>query len=138
MYVTGRDHDYRYKIITMKQHNTSFLKACSHAFNGMKLFFLHERNGKIQLGIAIITLIAAGLLGISSAEWVAILFCIALVISLEMLNSALEKLCDVVQEEYHPVIKIIKDVAAAAVLWSSIASAIIGAIILLPKIGARL
>jgi diacylglycerol kinase len=51
-----------------------------------------------------------------------------------MLNSALEKLCDLVQPDLHPQIKIIKDVAAAAVLWACLISTAIGALIFLPKI----
>ncbi|MFL9481375.1 diacylglycerol kinase family protein [Chitinophagaceae bacterium LWZ2-11] len=118
----------------MKQSNQTFLKAFANALNGMRYFFLHERNGKIQISIAIITVVAAIGFGVTVAEWSVILFCIAAVISLEMLNSALEKLCDLVQEEYHPVIKIVKDVAAGAVLWAAIISAVIGLIIFLPKI----
>jgi diacylglycerol kinase len=51
-----------------------------------------------------------------------------------MINSALEKLCDTVQPTYHPVIKIVKDVSAGAVLFASIISVAIAAIIFLPKI----
>ena len=67
-------------------------------------------------------------------EWIIVLICIAMVIGFEMLNTAIETLCNMVQEEYHPLIKIIKDVAAAAVLWVSIISVIIGLIIFLPKL----
>jgi undecaprenol kinase/diacylglycerol kinase (ATP) len=118
----------------MKPNNQSLAKAFVHAFNGMRYFFLHERNGKLQLSVAALVVLLSVGVGISAAEWIAVLLCIGIVLSLEMLNSALEKLCDVVQEEYHPVIKIIKDVAAAAVLWSSLISAVIGLIIFLPKI----
>ena len=51
-----------------------------------------------------------------------------------MINTAIENLCNVVQEEYHPIIKIVKDVAAAAVMWAAIISIIIGIIIFSPKI----
>jgi diacylglycerol kinase len=118
----------------MKQINQSPLKAFIDAFNGLKYFFLHERNGKIQLAIAVMAILLAVYVGASAGEWIVILLCIGIVLSLEMMNTAVEKLCDVVQEDYHPFIKIIKDVAASAVLWSSIVSAIIGAIIFIPKL----
>jgi diacylglycerol kinase len=111
----------------------TILKAFVHALNGMRYFFLHERNGKLQL-CAATAVVALGFgLRVSATDWLALLLCIALVLSLEMLNSALEKLCDLVQEEFHPVIKTVKDVAAAAVLFACLIAAIIGCIIFLPK-----
>lgn len=117
----------------MKLKEGSILKAFVHAFNGMYYFFLHERNGRIEIGIAAATVGSAFLIGVSIADWIAILLCIALVIGFEMMNSALEKLCDVVQEEYHPVIKIVKDMTAAAVLWCAIISVMVGLIIFFTK-----
>lgn len=115
-----------------------FFKSFAYAFNGIKYFFLHERNGRVQLFIAAAVVAAAVGLKLAAIEWIAVLLCIAMVMGLEMLNSALEKLCDEVHEEYHPKIKIIKDVAAGAVLWVSIVSAVIGCIIFIPKIIALL
>ncbi len=112
----------------------SFLKAVLNAFNGMKYFFLHERNGKIQFVISVIVVVLGIGFRISNIEWLVILLCIGFVISIEMLNTAIESLCNVVQEEYHPIIKIVKDVAAAAVLWASIISIIVACFIFLPKI----
>jgi len=86
------------------------------------------------LAIALFVVIAGFIFGISSIEWVAILLCIAIVISLEMMNSALEKLSDLVEPNYNPVIKSIKDISAAAVLWSAIVSVVIGGVIFLPRI----
>src|SRR4051794_26436411 len=112
----------------------SLPKAFYHAFKGLQNFFFRERNGKIQLCIGSITVVAAFILHVSLTEWMVILLCIAVVLSLEMLNSAVEKLCDLVHRDFHPIIKIVKDVSAAAVLWSSIISTAIGCIIFIPKI----
>ncbi len=117
----------------MKQKQT-ILQALYFACNGMRYFFLHERNATIQLSIAAIVVIIAVGFGISTSEWIAILFCIAMVLCLEMVNTALEKLCDVVQEDFHPVIKTVKDIAAGAVLMTSLVSIAIASIIFLPKI----
>lgn len=116
----------------MKQQ--PILKAFINAFNGMKYFFLHERNGKIQLCIAATVVVLAIGLGVSTTDWIALLICIAMVLSMEMLNSALEKLSDLVKKDYHPVIKTVKDMAASAVLFVSLIAAIIGCMIFLPKI----
>jgi diacylglycerol kinase len=116
----------------MKSQNLP--SAFKNAFNGLFYFFVHERNGKIQLCAAIVVVAFAVGLHISASEWLVILLCIGSVLSIEMLNSALEKLCDLVQKEYHPVIKIIKDVSAGAALFASIISVIAACIIFLPKI----
>lgn len=115
----------------MKQ---SFYKAISNAFCGMKYFFLHERNGKWQLIITVFAIALAIGFKISKAALLITIMCSAVVISVEMLNTAIEHLCNLVQEEYHPTIKTIKDIAAAAVLLVSIASIGIAAIIYLPKL----
>jgi diacylglycerol kinase len=72
--------------------------------------------------------------GITKAEWLYVLICTALVISLEMLNSAIERVCNMYTTDFHPAIKIIKDVAAAAVLWSALVSLIVGVIIFFPYV----
>jgi diacylglycerol kinase len=112
----------------------NFLKAFVYAFNGLVVFFRHERNGKIQLFVSIITVAMGWWLKISLTEWITILGCIGAVLSLEMINSAIEKLCNLVHPKFHPAVKTIKDMCAGAVLWLSIASTIIGCIIFLPKI----
>jgi diacylglycerol kinase len=109
-------------------------KTFTAAFNGIGYFFKTERNGKIQAAAAVSAILAAFWLHISAVEWILILFCIAAVIALEMVNTAIEHLCNHVHEAYHPSIKIIKDVAAGAVLFASIISVITGLVIFIPKI----
>jgi diacylglycerol kinase len=109
-------------------------KTFSTAFNGIKYFFKTERNGKIQAGVSLITILSGLYLRINAFEWIVIVLCIGLVLALEMINSALEHLCNMVHADYHPSIKIIKDVAAGAVLTFSVISVIAGLIIFLPKL----
>ena len=116
------------------KENKNFLAAVSNAFNGMKYFFSNERNGKIQLAIAVIAIALSVGLRISTNEWLVVLLCIGLVTGFEMMNTAIEMLCNIVHKEYHPAIKIIKDVAAASVLSVSLISLVSGLIIFLPKI----
>jgi undecaprenol kinase/diacylglycerol kinase (ATP) len=117
--------------LKMKQKTA---KSFVNAFAGLGYFFRSERNGRIQTVLGILTVTLAAFFRVSLTEWIFLLLCIGAVLSLEMLNSALEKLCDLVQPDLHPQIKIIKDVAAGAVLWASGISALTGALIFLPKI----
>ena len=114
------------------------VNAFRHALNGTGYFIKHDRNGRIHFSAGILVLLAGFYFSVSTAEWCFLLVCMALVISFEMLNHALENLCNVVHEAYHPLIKTVKDVAAAAVFWSAIISAVIGLLIFIPKISAAL
>ncbi len=118
----------------MSKQQQTLGKSFINAFAGWKYFVLNDRNGQIHTGFTCIAIVAGFLLHISAVEWMFIIGCIAMVTALEMLNSCLEKLCDMVQPNFHPTIKIIKDVSAAAVTIAAIASVIIGVIIFLPKI----
>ena len=113
---------------------SSFIKSAGFAIEGIIRFFTSERNGRIQAVIAAAVFLAGLLFSISMIEWLFIILFIALVLSLEMFNSALEKLCDKVNPEIDPQIKVIKDMAAGAVLWSSLISIVAGLIIFIPKI----
>jgi diacylglycerol kinase len=71
---------------------------------------------------------------LSITEWLFIIACSMLVLSLELINTAMEHLCDMITNEIHPAIKIIKDVSAAAVFITAAGSVVTGIIIFLPKI----
>ncbi|HNP24283.1 MAG TPA: diacylglycerol kinase family protein [Panacibacter sp.] len=116
------------------QKKQSLLHSFGHAFNGMFHFFLKDRNGEIHLFSALLACASGIYFGLSEGEWLAISFCIGLVIALEMVNAAIEQLCNLVHAEYHPIIKKVKDMCAAAVLWAAIMSAVTGCIIFIPKI----
>jgi len=109
-------------------------KTFANAFNGIQQFFKTERNGKIQAAVALFIILIGFYFRLSSVEWILTLVCIGSVIGLEMLNSAIEHLCNLVHNNYHPAIKIIKDMAAGAVLFAAVISVIIGLIIFIPKV----
>jgi diacylglycerol kinase len=108
--------------------------AFRHAFDGMAQFFRFDRNGKLHLAAAVLVLLAGLWFRVTAVEWCLLLLCMGLVIGLEMINYALENLCNLVHNDFHPLIKAVKDVAAAAVLWAAIISAGVGAFIFIPKI----
>ena len=109
----------------------SFINSFGYAFKGITLAF-KQRNFIIQFIIALITVVLAFYFKISIPEWCIILFCIALVLSLEIMNTAIEHFVDLVSPEINQKAGKIKDLAAAAVLIASIISAVIGVIIFLP------
>ena len=113
-----------------------FIQSLQFAISGIITFFRNERNGQIQLVAAIIVVTLGLVFQIGAMEWLVVVLCITVVLTLEMINTAIEKLCDVVQPDYHPQIKIIKDIAAGAVLIAALGSVIAGAIIFVPKIFA--
>jgi diacylglycerol kinase len=111
-----------------------FSKAVLFALQGIKQFISRDRNGKIQMAFGATAIILGFTVSLTSFQWLLVLFCIGLVISLEMINSAIERFCDLVTTDFHPGIKTIKDVAAGAVLVASITSLVIGLIIFIPAL----
>jgi diacylglycerol kinase len=111
-----------------------FLKSLSYAIQGISHLLLFERNTTIQSAIALVVIGLGFWLKISGNEWIALLFGIGLVLAAEAFNTAMEHLCNLVEPNPNPKIKIIKDLSAGAVLLISIAVSIIGIIIFLPKI----
>ncbi len=111
-----------------------FLRSFSFAYAGIRHCFKTGLNFRVQLLMALLINLAAFLLKVSSSEWALLLICTALVLSLEMMNTAIEKLCDLYTKDFHPEIKIIKDIAAGTVLVSALLATVTGAVILLPKI----
>jgi len=121
----------------MKQQKFSLLKrlkSFSFAFNGLKILLKEEHNSRIHLFFTICVLLASIFFNISTFEWIAVIFAIGFVFTLEIINSAIENICDFISPEKNIQIKKIKDLAAAGVLISSLSAMIIGLIIFLPKI----
>lgn len=111
-----------------------FLQAFVHAFHGIGYCFSRERNCMLHVLAALAVTAAGFYFAISATEWLVVLLNIALVISLEMLNTAIEHICNYVQPQYHPAIKKIKNVAAGAVLIAAMVALISACIIFVPKI----
>ncbi|MGG9961564.1 diacylglycerol kinase family protein [Ferruginibacter sp. SUN106] len=110
------------------------IKSFAFAWNGLKTCFISETNFKIHLLLAVIAISFGIGFSISGTEWLALIFCIVFVLVMEMINTAIEKICDVVHKDFHPGIKKIKDIAAGAVLVASGGASITGLVIFLPKI----
>lgn len=111
-----------------------FLRSVRSAFKGILVALKEERNMKIHACFVILVSLAGFLLKISLAEWLWCLLCFALVISMEMMNTAVENFVDFVEPKYNEMAGKVKDIAAGAVLINVLFSIIIGNIIFLPKI----
>jgi len=110
------------------------MKSFVFAYNGLKKIFFIEKKAIIHLIISTIAILCGFILSINTTEWSILIITIVVVFSLEMVNTAIEKLVDIVQPEFQEKAGLIKDLAAGAVLFASIGAVAIGLIIFLPKI----
>ena len=109
-----------------------------HALEGLAYVLRAERNARIDLAIAILVLLLSATLGLSAIEWVLIIAAIALVFAGEMLNTVVELTVDLITYRQNPLAKRAKDVAAGAILVASVAAAIMGLIILGPRLWTKI
>lgn len=108
------------------------INSFQYALAGIFFAARHERNVQIHFLAAFCVISAGFYFHITAVEWLILLLTIGIVISLEMVNTAIEKTVDLVTEEFQSLAKIAKDVAAGGVLFFSCIAVIIGAIIFLP------
>jgi len=112
----------------------NYLKAIGHALAGIVLFFRTEANAKLHLLASAIAIGISLFVGIDASEWLWIALAISLVLVSEMLNTAIEGLCDKITTDQDPKIKVIKDISAGAVLLASGFALVVAAIIFIPKL----
>lgn len=110
------------------------LKSFIYAFSGLKIMVREEHNSRIHIAASIIVILFSIIFNLSLIEWIIIIFSIALVISVETINSAIENMADFICPGLNDQIKKIKDLSAAAVLISAICAVVIGLLIFIPKI----
>ena len=101
----------------------SFLKSFSYAMEGFVTAVKTERNIKVMLVAGVCTV------GLDIAEWATIIICCGLVIHGELCNTAMEAIVDLATQEFHPLAKRAKDIAAASVYVLSITAAIVGLLV---------
>ena len=109
-----------------------------NAWKGLSVFVRQEHNAWIHLSMTVLVILAGVLFRISTYEWIAVVFAIGLVISAEAINSAIERLADVVQPNRDERIRDVKDISAGAVLVCAMTAFVIGLIVFLPKLMAFL
>ncbi len=109
------------------------LKSVSFAVKGALKLITTEHSVMVQFSIGILMTIAGFYLKISQTEWLFQTMAIGLVMSIEGLNTAVEKIADFIHPNYHERIGFIKDIAAGAVFFAALTAIAIGLIIYLPK-----
>jgi len=115
-----------------KAHST--IESFGYAFDGIKTAFRKEPNFRIHSSVGVAAIILAGVLGFNSYEWIILVFTIFLVLVLELINTSLETLVDLVSPEISEKAKVAKDVSAAAVFLTTTFAALVGVFLFLPKI----
>jgi diacylglycerol kinase len=129
-------------MLSLKQirlrRKTLSLRSFKNAFSGIAAALKSGHNIRFMVACLILIIPVCILLGLSALEWAVILLCCAGVISLELMNTAIESAVDIKTSEFQPLAKKAKDVAAGAVLVFSLFSAAIGLIIFIPHILAVL
>lgn len=116
------------------EKNKNIISSFSHAYDGIKAAIVQEKNMHIHLLMATLVIFAGAFFEISYTEWLICILLIGLVISFELINTAIESVVDMITTEENKYAKAAKDTAAGAVLVIATISAIIGTIIFLPKV----
>lgn len=135
-----KNHEYEKNVLNLQyelyimEKLKKRINSFQYAGRGIRTVFGTETNMKIHICIAIVVLIAGFTFKISATEWIACLLCIGLVVGMEMVNTAIENIVDMVSPNYHPLAGKAKDIAAGAVLICAIISVIIGLLVFGPKI----
>ncbi len=109
-----------------------FQKSLKFAWHGLIYAFRYEKNFRIEVFVGSIVMIGAFLLGLTTLEKSILLSICALVLVMELANTALERIIDMLKPRVHPYAKVVKDVMAGAVLLVSFMAVLVGILIFLP------
>ncbi len=116
----------------MKYDIKKQLHSFGYAWQGLRSCIGKEQNLNFHLLAAAVAVGMGAGFGITCTEWIAVMLCIGMVIGAELMNTAIERLVDMVCPEQNPQAGRVKDIAAAAVLVCAAASLIVGLIVFLP------
>ncbi|MCW1927087.1 diacylglycerol kinase family protein [Bhargavaea beijingensis] len=108
-------------------------RSFRYAWRGVAEGLQTEQNFRFHLFAALLVTILGWLSGLSGSEWLIVILLFGGMFALELVNTAIERVVDLVSPEHHPLAGQAKDVAAGAVLVFAAASAVIGCIIFIPK-----
>lgn len=117
----------------LKQHHISF----KNAFAGLKYAFTSQPNFKIHFSLSLLAILAGFWLGVSFFEMTILVLTIVFGLAVEMVNTAIESVTDLVTDQWHQEAKIAKDVSAGMMLLTAIGATLVALLILGPKIIER-
>jgi len=107
----------------------STTQSFGYAFNGIKTAFKQEPNFQIHVIVGVLVIFIGAISGISKFEWMLLIYAIFFVLILELFNTSIEAIVNLVSPDIHPKAKVAKDIAAAAVLFAALQAVIIGGVI---------
>lgn len=110
------------------------MQSFRFAFNGVRTFFREEHNARIHFAATVAVFTGAWLFQLTVNEIILLIIVTGFVWAAEIFNTAIEKIMDFISPEYHPGVKRIKDLSAAAVLIAALTALITGSVIFIPKI----
>ena len=116
----------------------NLVRSFGFAFEGVFYTIASQRNARIEFLVGLLVVIVAAWLRVGRGEWAILLLTIGLVLAAETMNTAIEKMVDLLSPEKQQSAKHAKDAAAGAVLVTSMAAAVVGFVILGPPLWARL
>lgn len=108
----------------------SWWKMFSDAVRGVKVAFRSEINFFVHLFIAVIAGVAGGIVRMTDERWCIYILCVAVVLSAELFNTAIERLARAVTREEHPEVRDALDIASGAVLMAALGAAVVGALMI--------
>ncbi len=111
----------------------SLWKVTMNSWHGLVYFYKYERSAILHLIAAVLMLVGAWMLEMSPMEWLVIILVLFTTLSVELLNTAIEKVCDLITKEYNENIKIAKDAGSAATGVLTLVGIVAVLIIYVPK-----
>jgi diacylglycerol kinase len=115
--------------------NASLPESFRCALQGIADAWKNERNMKIHVSATVIALLAAFTLGLERWEWLFLSSAVFLVFTMEMLNTALERVVDLFTSEFHPLARLAKNAAAGAALLAALYALTVAVLIFGPRLG---
>ncbi len=110
----------------------NFRKSLGYALSGLAYALRTQANLRFHFGAAFVVLAVARLLGVDVRDFLLLLFAIAMVLIAEMFNTVVESVVDLYTDQYHPLARVAKDVAAGAVLLAALNSVVVGLLVFYP------
>ncbi len=114
-----------------------FVKALRDALRGIKDAFM-EQSFRILFGVALLVIVCLFYFPFNTIERAVLILVVALVLSLELINSQIERILDILRPDYSEEVRKMKDISAGAVLLASIGALVVGVIIVLPHLIAKI
>lgn len=115
-----------------RRHTHPWWKSFVYAFRGLRRVFLRERNFRFHCAVSLLVVVMGVVFRIDWIAWAVLILTISLVLGLEIVNTAVEELCDIVSPERKSSIRRIKDSMAGAVFVASVGSIGVGVVVFWP------